>query len=116
MKRNGLAVLMVGLFCALSAHADAMGDALIEAAKTNNAAEVRRLIASGADVNAMSLYGGTALMSAAWTNAVDAAKLLIASGANINAKDNNGITALMWAVACGSEDVVDVLLNAVGAR
>ena len=76
----------------------------------------------GADVNAKadrgSGYGDgrTALMSAARGNAVDAAKLLIASGANINAKDKNGKTALTYAVERGSEDVVDVLLNAVGAR
>ena len=60
--------------------------------------------------------GKTALMSAAMYNAVDAAKLLIASGANINAKDKNDKTALTYAVERGSEDVADILLNAVGAR
>ena len=81
MKRNGLAVLMVGLLCAVSAHADAKSDALIEEAKTNNAAEARRLIASGADVNAKTDNGSTALMIAAENNAADVARLLRDAGA-----------------------------------
>lgn len=34
----------------------------------------------------------------------------------MNAKDKDGKTALTYAVKRGSEDVADVLLNAVGAR
>ena len=104
------------MLCAVSTHADAKSDALIEAAKTNNAAEARRLIASGADVNAKVNDGWTALMSAALNKADDLAKLMIESGADVNAKDDKGKTALTYALERDASDVADILLNAVGAR
>ena len=105
-----------GSFCALTLsacvrmHADAKTDALFKAAKTNNVAEARRLIADGADVNAKSYLGLTVLMVAAGNNFVDVARLLLAVGADVDAADNYGETALLYALKNKSRDVTRLLL------
>ena len=91
-----------------------LADALIEAAGYGDIAAMRRLIAAGADVNAMSSeHGKTALMVAAKRNSEDIAKLLLAVGADMNVKDSNGNTALMYAAEYDSADVA-ALLRAAG--
>ena len=96
-----------------NANKEKLADALIAATENNNAAEVQRLIADGADVNAQDYDGMTALMAAAWANSVDIAKLLLAAGADMNAKDYDlGRTALMYAAQANSTDVAKLLLAA----
>ena len=57
------------------------------AARTGNAAAVKLLIGSGADVNAREKwFGETAVMWAAAENHADAIKVLAESGADINAR------------------------------
>ena len=101
-----------------NANKEKLADALITATENNNAAEVRRLIAAGADVNAKDTsygYRMTALMYAAVNNAADVAKLLIDAGADIEAKGRYSMTVLMWAAA--DNNLVDMakLLLASGA-
>ena len=92
--------------------AGAKPDTLISAAESNNVAEVRRLIAAGANVNAKDNNGVTALMGAAQNNAADVAKLLIEAKADVNAKNNNGVTALMGAAQNNAANVAKLLIEA----
>ncbi len=82
MKKKCFAVL-AAMALATAAFADAKSDALMEAARNNNVAEVARLIQAGADVNARGRTGYTALMWAANSYAVDVAKALIEAGNSI---------------------------------
>lgn len=75
---SALALCVLTLSACVRLHADAKTNALFNAAKTNNAAEARRLIADGADVNAQSYFGITVLMTAAVNNAVNVVRLLLA--------------------------------------
>jgi ankyrin repeat protein len=61
--------------------------------------EVKRLLAAGADVNAMTKDGMTALMLASKNGHSEVVKLLLAAKANVNAKSPNGGNALGWACA-----------------
>ena len=70
---------------------------LHQAARDNNAAEAKRLIDNGAEVNAKDKDGVTPLHEAAMANAVEVAKVLIDNGADIKAKDKDGWTPLDWA-------------------
>jgi len=94
------------------------------AAKQGNLAEVRRMLAAGAAINARDQHGHTALEAAAWegrkdvaallldkgadpTNALRGAasssdlalaRLLLARGAKVNERDREGRTPLGWAM------------------
>lgn len=72
---------------------------LLFAAYNGDIAGVRRLLATGADINATDDRGTTALMCAVIGQASATAKLLIDKGAAINAKDTRGWTALMYDLA-----------------
>ena len=87
------------------------------AAWNNNAAEAKRLIANGADVNAKNEDGWTPLHLAAIQNAAEVAKVLIANGAEVNANDNRGNTPLYWAES-SQDDTAEVkkVLIANGAE
>ena len=97
-KNCFIALLILTLFASCQStrvQKDAKTEALITAAKDNNAAEAWRLIADGADVNAKGNEDWTALMWAVANNSSDAARLLLAAGADMNAKGNRGKTVLM---------------------
>ena len=99
MKNKQLITIMAMLLIAmLPAAICVYADTLTQAAEKNDVAEIQRLIAEEADVNASDYKKGwTALMYAAEKNAVHAAKLLIEAGADMNTKDKYGDTALMLA-------------------
>ncbi len=76
--------------------------------------EVRRLVGSGADVNARDENGWTALMRASLLNNSnkEVIQVLIDSGADVNARDKNGWTALMFASANTSNpEVIEFLIH-----
>jgi Raf kinase inhibitor-like YbhB/YbcL family protein len=75
-------------------------------------AEIRDLIAHGADVNQKDDSGVTVLMLAASAGRADKVRLLVAGGADVNAKTSGGVTALMMASLAGYTDVVLPLLAA----
>ena len=81
------------------------------AAWNNDAAEAKRLIANGAEVNAKGKYGWTPLHRAAEGNAAEVAKLLIANGAEVNAKDNGGWTALYYAAWDYKAEILLMLID-----
>ena len=84
---------------------------LSQAAKDNNVAEAKLLIANGADVNAKKEDGWTPLHWAADTNAAEVAKLLIAKGAEVNAKGNYGLTPLHWAAGNNAAEIAKLLID-----
>ncbi|GAB7357382.1 hypothetical protein MBLNU459_g8322t1 [Dothideomycetes sp. NU459] len=64
---------------------------------------------AGVDINA---DGGTALQSASERNQTDMVKFLIEKGADVNAQGGMFGSPLLAAVDCGSEAIIDMLLNA----
>ena len=76
----------------------ASGDSpLIKAAKANDAAGMRTLIKSGANVNARAGDGSTALLWAANSGSLEIARALIAAKAIVDAANDFGVTPLLQA-------------------
>lgn len=90
----------------------ASGDSpLIKAAKANDAAGVRTLIKSGANVNAKAGDGSTALLWAANNGSVEIARALIAAKAIVDAANDFGVTPLLQASRVGNAPMVELLLR-----
>jgi hypothetical protein len=90
-----------------------LDQACIAAAKCGQVNIIKRLLASGADVNAAPAwdFGRTALQAAAEGGHLDVIERLLASGADINAPAGKyGITVLQAAARGGHPDVIDRLL------
>jgi ankyrin repeat protein len=90
----------------------ASGDSpLIKAAKANDAAGVRTLIKSGANVNARAGDGSTALLWAANNGSLEIARALIAAKAIVDAANDFGVTPLLQASRVGNAPMVELLLR-----
>jgi ankyrin repeat protein len=101
-----LAVLLVTLV-------QAAGDsAVTKAVKAGDVAAVRKLIASKADVNAVSGDGSVPLLWAAYNSDTEMAKALVAAGAKVDVANNYGVTPLLQASRTGDAAMMDVLLKA----
>ena len=85
---------------------------LLHATLHDDIAEVNRLIAAGADVNAADKDGITALSFAVYNEQTEVAKMLIAAGADVNAADKDGGTALHDAALKVHAEIVAILLAA----
>lgn len=119
MTRNGIlvrAALGVALFvCGATMPAGAhvaQDRALIAAASRGDAVAVRRLLDSGAKVDARDSAGRTALLAATHADRVEAARVLIAAGADVNAKDNIEDSPFLYAGAEGRNDILKMTLAA----
>lgn len=98
---------------ALSDNVHAMAQPLlVRAAQSANTAEVRRLVAGGADVDAKGYGGMTALLWAAIYGNSEMARVLLEAGVDVEAKSEEGQTPLHRAVAKGDEGTVWEILNA----
>ena len=84
---------------------------LLEAAKTRNTAEVKKLLAEGADANAKDKGGWTALIWAVYFSRTNTVRALLEKGADVNATREDGETALMNAGSDGDQDIVRTLLE-----
>ena len=104
------ACLMTLLAVARPAATDEPG--LIDAARNQDTARVRVLLAGKVDVNARSEDGSTALLWAAHWNDLDTADLLIRAHADANIANGFGMTPLSRACTNGSAALVELLLNA----
>lgn len=90
--------------------ADAANGELLTAAAAGRPAEVSRLIASGADINARDAQGQTPLLHAVAGNHVAIAKALLAAGADLNAQAANRDTPWLLAGASGRTEIVAAML------
>ena len=81
------------------------------AAQAGRAADVQKLIRSGAKVDAAAGGGATALHYAAGMGHCDAASALLNSGADLQARAMTGDSPLHVAVAGGHEDAVKLLIQ-----
>ena len=84
----------------------------LKSVKSGDYAEVKRLIAEGADVNAENKKGSTALMWASGEGHPEVVRLLVDAGADVNAQNNKGYTASMWASYYGQKEVAQLLIEA----
>ena len=107
-----IALLCASLVFSQAAQAE-QSSSLIDAAKKDNLAMVKALIAAGDDVNAKGDKGITALIEASNKGHLDVVQALIAAGADVNAKWHDGWTALKEASFNGHLDVVRVLIAAM---
>jgi ankyrin repeat protein len=103
-------VLLVG--CLPGSARAQSGDALIDAAKRGELAEVQALLSQGVDVNGTDKNGKTALMESARTGKNDVVKALIAAKANLDAQDKDGWTAPMRAVTAAQAVTLKTLAEA----
>ncbi|MDE0358372.1 MAG: ankyrin repeat domain-containing protein [Gammaproteobacteria bacterium] len=107
---NALAALAVSM---LLTSADAPDSPLADAAMKGDAAAVRTLLASGADVNAARGDGMTALHWAAETGNAEIAQILVSAGAILEVTTRLGAyTPLHVAGRKGAAGVIRVLLDA----
>ncbi len=88
---------------------------LMIASTTGDTRAVARLLAGGADPNAVNGHGSTALMGAAAGGFADVVELLLDAGADSDRRSRRRYTALMFAARNGHADVV-VLLCKRGAQ
>jgi uncharacterized protein len=104
--------LVAALAFAAWTRAGARPQGLIEAAARGDAAEVKRLLAAGADVRARDASGRTALLAATHGNHEAAARLLIDAGADVNAQDRQLDSAFLLAGARGYLGILRMTLAA----
>jgi uncharacterized protein len=77
----------------------------------NDLAQVARLIAAGADVNARNDYGATPLSEAAVVGNVEVIRKLLAAGADVEAANDDGQTALMIIARTSNVEAASLLLK-----
>jgi hypothetical protein len=85
--------------------------AVLRAARSNDAAAIKKLADEGADLNATGIDNVTPLMSAAGRNNVDAIEALLQNGADPNAATAVG-TPIGFALMNGAVSAVKLLLDA----
>jgi ankyrin repeat protein len=83
-----------------------------KAVRGGDLAAVRKLIASGADVNAPSGDGATPLLWAVNRPDLEIARALITAGAEVDVPNNYGVTPLLYASRTGDVEMVEMLLKA----
>lgn len=88
MASAGLTAAAAAVAFCLRKDSDSKGDALLEAARTNNSEDVARLLKEGVDPNQRHRLGWTALMVASINRQHSVAKVLLEAGADPNLGDD----------------------------
>jgi YVTN family beta-propeller protein len=78
---------------------------------SGNLAEFKRLVESGADVNALSEDGGSPLSSAGFHGRLEHARFLLQNGAKPTGRNRDGNTPLHVAAFMGRSEIVKLLLS-----
>jgi uncharacterized protein len=94
-----------------AAIAAAAGVPIVEAARVGDTPAVRRLLESGAAVNAPAVDGTTALHWAAHVDDLELARVLIKAGADPNAVNRYGVTPLSAAARHGNAAMLSLLFD-----
>jgi len=102
---------VLALFFSLALSATAADTRLVEAAKSNDSAVARALLAQHLPAMAVDAEGDTALHYAARNRNVELANLLLSAGANANATNRYNITPLSLACDNGDAAMVARLLK-----
>jgi len=110
LHRPSLTLLLLAALATTPAMAAPAGS-VADAARSDDAAQVRQLIKSGADVNAPSADGSTALLFAAYNSDAELIKALLAAGANPNVANHFGVTPLLQSSRYGDEASMEALLK-----
>ena len=84
---------------------------IFDAINNNDLSSVKKIIASGGNVNAINKSGMTALIVASEKGNIEIVRELINAGANVNGTNSVGWTALMGASFEGNAEVVKELIN-----
>lgn len=95
-----------------AAFAPSPSNGLLNAATKGDAAEVRRMLAAGANPNGRNALGWSPLMLAAAERHLDAVVALLEVKADPNARNTLGRTALMFASSYGDDSIAERLLTA----
>ncbi|MDI6448708.1 ankyrin repeat domain-containing protein [Anaerobaca lacustris] len=111
MGRTGLSCAALTMFALVGCGRppEDRAEALRQAAGRGNAAEVKSLIARGADLTARDATGKTVLFNALGNREV--VELLLTHGADINAQDRSGFTPLHTALRSRTSDVARLLIG-----
>lgn len=106
-----LVIVLVAL-CLGGSVASAAEPALLVAAAQSDHVEAMRLLAKGAEPNAVGPDGTTAIMWAASNGDAELVRALIRAGANVKATNQFGTSAITEASIIGSASIIDALLKA----
>lgn len=93
------------------AHAFTFNSPMVDAAETNDAFQMKKLIEAGYSPDSKGDFGVTALMRAAYHGRADMVQFLLDSGAYVNEADIGGATALHLAAGNGHKDVIEILIE-----
>ena len=124
-KVTVILIIMFFLQCAIAKQktviAGPVEEKLLSFSSSGNLDGVKKLIESGAKINAVDKKdGNTALMLAAYNARYDIVETLLAADASVDIRNNSGNTALIFALWCpadkqdcsGSAKIVNVLIKA----
>jgi ankyrin repeat protein len=116
VKRSLFTLALAALLSAAPAlaqqhSADTSASPLHWAAYSNDLGAARRLLAEGADPNAVNRFGVTPLHEAATVGNAEMLKAMLEAGGNANAAFGEGETVLMTAARAGNADSVRLLLE-----
>ena len=106
-----LVCLLVFAAAGMATPAELTDSPLVDAARRQDSAAIRKLVAAKADINARSSDGSTAVLWAAHWNDLQTAELLLGAGADANAANDFRMTPLSEACTNGNAALVRLLLK-----
>jgi hypothetical protein len=115
MRNNSTIAILVACLALIPACRQDIRTELLEAAKSGQSEQVKKLLDAGADVNTQNADGFTALKWAVVRGHTSTVQILLNAGANVNILDNRSQTPLMLALEEDQTQIVELLKKA-GAK